>query len=234
MKKIALLTLSIFIIFGTFALATNSISIYKFQTPTGWIEETNPALASATASNEWTTWNDPNHTTHNGVAYVVLPATPNYYQLPQINWDVRVSQWIYLDINYLDFNMHVDMPGDYAIDNLNISVKTNGGINLYFNTPGDLKDGNGHSIPTWIGYVENDNGILLPPLGGSNSQFSWVKMNSLPNENNFITILKPYGTIHPCGLGTKVYQIWLGFRVAENTSKGNYSTYVDIFIQSDP
>ena len=225
MKKMFLVLLSIVIV-STFALALNppsGIPIYRFKTPTGWVEETNTVIADATATNEW-----------NSGGYIILPASPDFYQLPKINWELEVSQWIYIDIKYLEFNMHVDMPGDYAVDDLNISVKTNGGINVYFNTPGDLSDGNGHSIPTWIGYVENPNGAILPELGGSNGDFSWVRIGELPGESNYITILKPCGTSEPCGLGTKTYQVWFGFSVDEHMCKGEYSTYVDIFIQSDP
>jgi len=211
------------LIFSTFALAANSIPIYRFQTPIGWVEETNSVIADATATNEW-----------NSGGYIVLPSSPNYYQVPQINWDLAVSQWIYVDIRYLEFNIHVDVPGDYALDNLNISVKTNGGINVYFETPGDLNDGNGDTIPTWIGYLEDNSQDILPELGGSNGGFSWIRMGDLPNESNFITILRPYGTTHPCGMGTKTYKAWFGFRVDDQTKKGEYSTYVDIFIQSDP
>jgi hypothetical protein len=226
MRKVILVMIGMMIITSALILASNlptNIPIYRFETPSGWVEETNSILADATATNEWSSG-----------GYVVLPSSPDFYQLPNINWELEISQWIYIDIKYLEFNMHVDSPGDYAVDDLNISVKTNGGINVYFNTPGDLNDGNGHSIPTWVGYVDNPNGTILPALGGSNADFSWIRISELPDESNFITILKPCGTIHPCGLGTKTYQVWFGFRVNENTCKGDYSTYVDIFIQSDP
>ncbi len=226
MKKSVFLLIALLWIAFTFVLAISSpqsVPVYKFVTPTGWVEETNTIIADATATNEWNTGE-----------YVVLPATPDYYQVPRINWEVEVSQWIYIDIEYLEFNMHVDMPGDYAIDDLNITVKTNGGINVYFNTGGDLNDGNGHIIPTWLGYLENSHQALLPPLGSFNAFFAWVRIGNLPGESNFITILKPCGTIMPCEMGEETYKIWFGFRVADDTCKGNYSTYVDVYIQSDP
>ncbi len=222
MKKLFLVLLGIVIV-STFALALNppsGIPIYRFETPTGWVEETNSTLADATATNEW-----------DSGGYVALSST---YQTSRIDWELDISQWIYVDIKYLEFDIHVDMPGDYAIDNLDISVETNGGINVYFSTPGDLRDENGHSIPTWVGYVNNPNGAILPALGGTSGSFSWIRIGDLPGENNYLTILKPCGTIHKCGLGTKTYQVWFGFRVNDDTCKGEYSTYVDIFIQPDP
>ena len=223
MKRIFLLFTVISIV-TSFAFGTSSsVPIYKFVTPIGWAEETSSVIADATGTNEWNTG-----------GYVVLPATPDHYQVPRINWDLEVSQWIYIDIKYLEFNMHVDMPGDYTIGDLDITVKTNGGINVYFNTPGDLSDGKGHTIPTWIGYLENSNQALLPSLGGFNASFTWVRIGDLPGENNFITILKPCGTIVPGEMGEETYKIWFGFRVANNTCKGDYSTYVDVYVQSDP
>ncbi|WP_456399262.1 hypothetical protein [Mesoaciditoga sp.] len=222
MKKMVLTFLSL-MAFSTFMLALNPpvrIPIYRFKTPTGWTEETNPTLANATATNEW-----------NSDGYVALLST---YQTSKINWELNVSQWIYVNIKYLEFNIHVNMPGDYTIDNLDISVKTNGKVKVYMGTPGDLSDGNGHSIPTWIGYVENQNETMLPKLGETNVNFSWLRMGELPDENNPITILNPCGTIHPCGLGTKTYQVWFGFKINSNTCKGTYSTYLDIFIQPEP
>ncbi len=210
-----------------------SVTVYKFETPIGWVMETNPIVASATATNEWTSQDDPNHVMYNGIPYLMLSES-EYYDLPKIEWEVKVSQWIYVDIEYLNFEMHVDMPGDYMVDDLRINLRTNGGVNVYFDTRGDLKDGMGNTIPTWIGYMDTDNGTLIPKLGSTNAQFSWIKMEELPNEENFLTILKPCGTVHPCGLGSKGYRIWFGFRVSDKTRKGNYSTYVDIFIQSDP
>ncbi len=234
MKNFLIVALLLFAVTG--ALLANggqSVTIYKFETPTGWVAETNPILASATAVNEWTTQDDPDHVMYNGTPYLVL-SDSEYYNLPKIEWEVNVSQWIYVDIEYLNFEMHVDMPGDYMVDDLQISLKTNGGVNVYFDSRGNLKSAKGDTIPTWIGYTDTNNGTLIPQLGSTNAQFSWVKMSELPNSDNFLTILKPCGTIHPCGLGEKSYRIWFGFRVNAETCKGDYSTYVDIFIQSDP
>ncbi len=227
MRKIVLITLIILIVTSIFALTTG-FSIYRYykKTPGGlkWWEETNPIIADATATGSWNTG-----------GYIILPATPNYYQVPQqITLSVEISQWIYLKISYTNFDIHVNMPGDYAINNLNITIKTNGGINIYFNTGGNLNDGNGHTIPTWLGYLENSNQATLPPLGSSNTSFAWTKIGDLPKKSDFITILKPYGTILSCGLGKIVYKIWFGFRVNDDVCKGDYTTWADIYIQSDP
>ncbi len=222
MKKMTLVLLSI-VALSTFMLALNppeNIPIYRFETPTGWVEETNSKLADATATNEW-----------DSGGYVTLSSP---YQTSRIDWELDISQWIYVDIKYLKFNMHVNMPGDYTIGDLDITVKTNGGINVYFSTGGDLHDGSGHIIPTWLGYLKNSNQVLLPSLGGFNTSFAWNRIGDLPGENNFITILKPCGTIVPGEMGEETYKIWFGFRVANNTCKGNYSTYVDVYVQSDP
>ncbi len=231
MKEIAVLGMLLVMAVATMANG-GQVTIYRFQTPTGWIEETNSTVASATAADEWTTQDDPNHVTYDGIPY--FPLGNGYYNLPRIEWEVNVSQWIYIGIEYLNFEMHVDMPGDYMVDDLQIRLRTNGGVNIYFETRGNLRSSAGNTIPTWVGYVDTNNGVSIPELGQGNSQFSWVKMNDVPAKNDFLTILSPCGTIQRCGLGEKRYQIWFGFRVDSKTRKGDYSTYLDIFIQSDP
>ncbi len=222
MKKIALMTLMILVVVSVFAFATG-IPIYKFVTPTGWTEETNPNIADATATGSWNTG-----------GYVILPAAPNYYHVPKINWNVEISQWMYISMQYLNYQMHVDAPGDYTVDSFTIHAISNGGVYVYMRTGGPLTnvDDTSQTIPTWLGYkVDASTGPSVGlPSNGNNNGF-WYDMNWI--NNNHGSPSQKF-TIYQGGAWEHSFDGWLGFRVDYTTAKADYTTWLDIYIQSDP
>lgn len=228
MRKIVLIMiiLIITVVTSIFAITigSSSFSIYRYykKTPGGWNwwEETNPIIANATATGSWNTG-----------GYIILPATPNYYHAPQITWNVEISQWIYLSIQYFNYTMHVDAPGDYSIDSLSFEVMSNGGVFVHLNTGGYLTDG-ANNIPTWFGY--NVDSSTAPatglPSNGSNDSF-WHDMVWI---NNNVGNPAQQFTLYPGGWWEHTFYGWLGFRVSYKTAKGDYMTWLDIYIQSDP
>ncbi len=235
MRKVLILSAVAIFMLGAFAFGQTGIPIYTWNaSTTAWTEVTNAVIADATAENTWTSSAndgilDPSYT-YGGVQYSVLPGTPTWTQLPRITWNLHVSQWIYISIQYLDYNMHVDLPGDYVVDSLSIHVKSNGGVYTYFDTGGWLTDGT-HSIPTWAGYKVDTQTIPTDalPSNGTSAGF-WQDFADLDTA---FTPEEPLTVGGPCAFENTFY-IWLGFRVAEDQCKGDYTTYADIFIQSDP
>jgi len=179
-----------------------------------WVIETNSAIASVQGSGQWST-----------VGYI--PLGDDWYSLPKVNFTTEISQWMFMSIQYLNYDIHVNMPGDYTIDSLTIQVETNGGVYAYFQTGGWFNN----AIPTWIGYKIDDS--TAPAFGlpsnGNNNNF-WHDMNLINtnygNPANKITI--------GSGAWSHTFYGWLGFRVGNSVPKGQYSTYMDIYIQSDP
>ncbi len=237
MKKVILLSIVALFVLGAVAFAQTSVPIYSWDASNlTWTEVTDPIIADATGANTWTSSADdgildPSYT-YGGVRYSVLPGTPTWVKLPTITWNLYVSQWIYISIQYLDYWMHVDLPGDYVVDSLSIHVKSNGGIFTHFNTGGWLTTlDQAHSIPTWAGYRVDTQDVPSEglPADGVSAGF-WFDFAQL---NGMFTPEEPLTVGGPCFFENTFY-IWLGFRVGEETCKGEYMTYVDIFIQSDP
>ena len=234
MKKAILLSMVALFILGSFAFAQTPVPIFSWDASSGaWVEETNTIIADATSSNTWNTSALSTSVLVPGIGrFIVLPATPNWFKLPRITWNLKVSQWILISIQYLDYNMHVDMPGDYVVDSLSFHVVSNGGVFAYFNTGGWLTNTDGtNSIPTWAGYKVDDQAhptTGLPATGTSAA--GWYDFSEL---NTMYTPEEPLTVGGPCYFESTFY-IWFGFRVGVETCKGNYTTYADIFIQSDP
>jgi len=211
MKKIIgwLLLISI----CTIAISQN-LSIYK-SVNNAWVEETNTNIASVEGLSPWS------------VGYVSLDQN-SWYSLPKICLNTTVSQWIFISIQYLSYYMHVNKPGDYTVDSLTIQVETNGGVYAYFQTGGWL----GGTIPTWFGYKVDDS--TAPsyglPSNNSNNTF-WYDMKSIKNN-----VGNPSQKMMIGGSAAWAHTFygWLGFRVDKSVPKGQYSTYMDIYIQSDP
>ncbi len=208
-KEIAMVL--IFAILSSISFS-QSLDIYR-RINNAWIKETNPNIASVEGLNAWTSGN------------IVLN---DWYTLPKIYVNTQISQWMFISIQYLNYYIHVNMPGDYITDSLTIQVETNGGVYAYFQTGGWL----GGIIPTWIGYKIDDS---TPPSYGlpssnSNNNFwydmKWINDN-VGNASQKITIGGPSAWTH-------TFYGWVGFRVDKSIPKGQYSTYVDIYIQSDP
>ena len=246
MRKVLILSIVSIFIIGAFAFAA-SIPVYLWN-GSGWSEVATPAIASATATVAWdSAMNDgildPSYT-FNGTDYSILPGTPTWTQLPRIDWNLEISQWIYISISYTSYDMHIDLPGDYIFDNLYVTMKSNAGVYAYFITGGDFSftDDNNveHTIPTWAGYqvVSNSTTPSLPTIGlpttaGISNAF-WYDFNSLNDYNaeNYITITD---VDQACGCSLdETFRIWLGVRVGEKQCKGEYTTYADVFIQADP
>ncbi len=228
-----------------FADADPEIPIYRWQgTPTTvWTEITNNILADATAANTWSTSAYASSVQlPDGLYYVVLPATPNWLKLPRIDFTLFVSQWIFINIQYMDYTMHVDIPGDYTVDTLSFHVKTNGGVFAYFRTGGWLTDVSSatNKIPTWAGWRVNSGALPtvgLPANGvstGPNFWYDFDALNTLTGPTPATRVLLPFPT------GEDTYHVWLGFRVGAGgegqllTRKGKYVTWADIYLQSDP
>jgi hypothetical protein len=236
MKKVVLLSMLALLVIGVIGLAQTSVPVYQWTTPAegagSWVAVTNTIFASATGANTWSTGGLATSVQVPDVGYfMVLPATPTWFKLPRINWTLNVSQWIYISVQYLDYVMHVDVPGDFTVDSFTIHVMTNGGVFAYFHTGGNLT-GNMGSIPTWLGYKVDD--ATAPGLGlptnGANNNF-WYDMGYI-NSNygsaaQKITLYGPQYWEH-------TFYGWLGFRVDYQQPKGVYTTYLDMFIQSDP
>ncbi len=235
-RKIFLFTVLILLfllLISQVALAnTDGVKVYKYNEKTNnWVEETNPVIASATGANTWSTTLIPTSVIYDGLGYIPLPATPNWLMLPKINWHLRVSQWVFLSIQYMSHTMHVDLPGDYTVDTLNFHTVTNGGVFVRFVTGGWLTDVSSptNKIPTWAGYEINNGTIPTEglPSNGTNSTF-WYDFEYLNGFNVGNPLLVPV----PGNEDT--YEVWFAFRVGSNTRKGRYHTYVDIYLQSDP
>lgn len=194
-------------------IASQNLSIYKYVN-NAWTEVTNSNVAYAEGFNVWTTG-----------GYITLD---NWYALPKIYINTQISQWIFISIQYLNYHMHVNMPGDYTIASLTMQIETNGGVYAYFKTGGWMSG----IIPTWIGYKVDD--ATAPsyglPTNNSNNNFwydmKWVNDN-LGNPSQKITIGGSQAWAH-------TFYGWLGFRIDKTISKGEYATYLDIYIQSDP
>jgi len=208
MKKIIYLMLLVSIC--TIAISQN-LSIYK-RVNNAWVEETNTNIASAEGLNPWS------------VGYVSLEQS---LDSPKIYLNTTVSQWIFISIQYLSYYIHVNMPGDYTLDSLTFQIETNGGVYAYFQTGGWM----GGTIPTWFGYKVDDS--TAPsyglPSNSSNNTF-WYDMNLINNFGN------PSQKVIIGGSSSwsHTFYGWLGFRVDKSVQKGQYSTYMDIYIQSDP
>lgn len=232
MKKIVLLSMLAMLAIGVIGIAQTNLPMYTWAaTPGAWVGVTNPIFADATGTNTWSTGGLATSVQVPGIGYfMVLPATPTWFKIPRINWTLNVSQWIYISVQYLDYLMHVDIPGDYTVDSFTIHVITNGGVYAYFQTGGNLS-GNAGSIPTWLGYKVDDATApaLGLPLSGNNNAF-WYDMGYI-NAN--------YGTPAQeitvgSGAWEHTFYGWLGFHVDYQQPKGAYSTWLDIYIQSDP
>ncbi len=193
----------------TSVVISQSLSIYR-RTNNAWIEETNSNIAYAQGSNPWNT---------NG--YITLD---NSYTLPKIYLSTEISQWIFVSIQYLNYYIHVNMPGDYTAG-LTVQVETNGGVYAYLRTGGWL----GGIVPAWIGYKIDDPSAPSYglPANNSNNNFwydmKWINDN-IGNQSQKITVQQ----------GSHIFYGWLGFRIDKATPKGEYVTYLDIYIQSDP
>lgn len=233
MKKVILLSMLALLVIGVIGIAQTSVPIYQWNdTSSLWVMVTNTTFASATGQNTWSTGGLATSVQVPNVGYfMVLPATPTWFEIPRINWTLNVSQWIYISVQYLNYIMHVDVPGDYTIDSFTIHVMTNGGVFAYFQTGGNLSGPLG-SIPTWLGYKIDDATApsLALPSNGANNAF-WYDMAYI-NANygspaQKITLFGPNYWEH-------TFYGWLGFRVDYQQPKGQYSTYLDIYIQSDP
>ncbi|GEM_PF-1396549 len=234
MKKVILLSMLALLLLGAIGLAQTNLPIFTWNaTPGSWVEVTNATFADATGSNTWSTGALSTSVQVPGIGYfMVLPATPTWFKLPRINWTLNVSQWIYISVQYLDYLMHVDVPGDYTVDSFSIHVMTNGGVFAYFQTGGNLSGNDAGSIPTWLGYKVDD--ATAPALGlpanGDNNGF-WYDMAYI-NANYGSPANKI--TLYPGGWWEHTFYGWLGFRVDYQQPKGEYTTWLDIYIQSDP
>ena len=233
MRKVLILSIIAIFIVGAFAFADTSIPIYSWDASnTTWNVVNDAVVADATALNTWSSAGNDGilDLSYGPVPYSVLPGTPTWTQLPRITWNLHISQWIYLSIQYLDYNMHVDIPGDYLVDSFSIHVKSNGGVFTYFNTGGDFSDDNGHTIPTWVGYEVDTQTLPTESLPQSGSAGFWYDFGEV---DTMYTPQAPLTVGGPCFFENTFY-FWLGFRVSEEQCKGEYTTYLDIFIQSDP
>ena len=238
MRKALILSMVAIFIMGAFAFAA-APPIYSWDsTNSAWTKVTVTAIASVTANETWTSAADdgildPSYS-YGGVRYSILPGTPTWTKIPTITWNLHVSQWIYISIQYFNYNIHVDLPGDYVVDSLSIHVQSNGGVFTYFNTGGWLADNSAepaHTIPTWAGYTVDEQAnptVGLPATGVSTDV--WHDFAEL---DGMFTPEEPLTVGGPCFFENTFY-IWFGFRVGEETCKGDYTTYADIYIQSDP
>ena len=225
MKKVVLLSMVALFLMGAVAFAANPPVLRWDASSTAWTTVATAAIASATADNTWTSASndgilDPSYTV-GGVAFSILPGTPTWTKLPRITWNVKISQWIYISIQYLVYNVHVDLPGKYMLDDLTIHVESNGNTYVYFGTGGDLEDNNSNTMDTY--FAAFTSGALYP---GAPWTSDWTSINDLPDQANYMKV----NTIG----GSQTFTVWFGFDVGKYQPKGKYSTYVDIYIQSDP
>jgi hypothetical protein len=230
MKKVILLSIVAIFALSVVALATtgDSIKIFRWTpsaSPATWQQVTNPVLASATGSDAWgfTLQSFPDNAfEYNNKTWIALD---DLTQLGRVTWNLHVSQWIYVRIGYIDFEMHVDMPGIYTVDDLQVQVISNGGVYVYFETGGDLVNGGGMTIPTYLSYETDQDTHPDSPWTGT-----WNRITSLPGEGDAFKLAGD----NECGSLDTTFYIWFGFDVDATTCKGDYSTYVDTFIQPDP
>ncbi len=236
MKKVILLSMLALLIVSAIGFAGTHAPIYSWNaSSTAWVEVTNTTIAAATGTGTWSTGGLSTSVQVPGIGYfMVLPASPTWFKLPRVTWHLKISQWIYISLQYLDYYIHVDMPGDYTIDSFSLHVKTNGGVFTYFRTGGYFTDENdpNNTIPTWLGYkVDTATGpaVGLPTTGTNNSfwyDMTWINSNVGSPAQQL--------TVYPGGYWEHTFQGWIGFRVGVEQAKGNYSTFLDIYIQSDP
>ncbi len=226
MKKVILLSMVALFLMGAISFAAGTfVPVLRWDaTNTTWTSVATPAIASATAVNTWTSSAndgilDPSYTV-GGVPFSILPATPTWTQIPRITWNVHISQWIYISIQYLDYYIHADLPGKYMTDDLSIHVVSNANTYVYFATGGDLTDGT-NTMPTYMAAFLS--GVTHP---GAPWTGDWSSITSLPNgPTNYMTVSTA---------GDQTFHVWFGFEVGVEQPKGDYMTYVDTFIQSDP
>ncbi len=229
MKKAILLSIAAIFILGSMTVMGGNMKIFQWtpsSSPAAWAEITNDVLADATGSDAWgfTMQAFPS----NGFEYdnKTWIALDELTQLGRVTWNLHVSQWIYVRIGYADFNMHVDMPGIYTVDDLQVQVISNGGIYVYFASGGDLlNSSNGATIPTYLSYQPDQDTNPDAPWTGT-----WTRITDLPGESNMFTLAGD----NECGSLDTTYYIWFGFDVDATTCKGNYTTYVDTFVQPTP
>jgi len=236
MKKIILLSLATLLLVSIVAFGATSIPIFTWDaSTTAWVEVTNAVIADATGANTWSTGALSTSVLVPGIGrFMVLPATPTWFKLPTITWNLHVSQWIYISMQYLDYDLHVDAPGDYTVDSFTIHVYSNGGVYTYMDTGGYLTTTSGTplSIPTWLGYKVDSStapAIGLPANGANNAfwyDMLWINANVGTPANKL--------TLYPGGWWEHTFYGWLGFRVDYTVAKGDYMTWLDIYIQSDP
>ena len=238
MKKIVLLSMVALFLMGAVAFAATSVPIYSWDaSTTNWGVVSNPVIADATSDNTWSTGalSTAVYVPTVGM-FMVLPASPTWFKLPTVTWDLHISQWMYISMQYLNYQMHADAPGDYMIDTFTIHAMSNGGVYVYMTTGGPLTNVDNTSptqtIPTWLGYKVDDQ--TAPSLGlpsnGNNNGF-WYDMNWI--NNNYGTPAQQL-TLYQGGYWEHTLHGWFGFRVDYQTAKGDYTTYADIYIQSDP
>ncbi len=225
MKKVVLLSMVVLlIIFGTIAFA-GGIKIFRWEAST-WASVTNKALAAATGTGVFTFSGFPNSFTYDGGTYIPLPGTPTWTQAGTITWNVSISQWVFVYIGNTNFDIHVDMPGTYTVDDLQVHIISNAKVYAYFASGGDLNDGSGDTLPTYLTYETDQDTKPSAPWTGN-----WTSINSLPSESNYLTV---EGNKNPCGGMDVTYYIWFGFEVDLFAQKGQYTTYVTTYLMGDP
>jgi hypothetical protein len=146
MKKVIILTMVLTFILtaGIFALSIpeannptpisvpngDNVPVWYFND--GWIEVATPSIADATATEFFRTIG--------GYESAPLDDFPDAMFMPwtdfeaegytnlEIKLHVYISKWIRVCLEYSELYIHIDLPGQYAIDNMGLTVTTNGTV----------------------------------------------------------------------------------------------------------
>lgn len=139
--------------------------------------------------------------------------------------DPPATPMVYVSIKYTSLHAHIDMPGMWMFDGVEITtIASHTPIKLTFTTSGDLSNGS-YTIPTYYQKYDGNNPNYVPnqPLHAA----VWKRANQY-----WPTGMKGFQMNR--GIGNTSFKLWMGLDMAKSVPKGTYSAWLQFTITQVP
>ena len=139
--------------------------------------------------------------------------------------DPPATPMIYVSIKYMKLHAHIDMPGKWMFDGVQITtIASHTPIKLTFTTSGDLTNGN-LTIPTYYQKYDGGNPNYVPSQPLHAAVWKRASQNWPTGMNGSFTVR---------GIGNYSFKLWMGLDVTEYIPKGTYSAWLQFTITQVP
>ncbi|MGC9218777.1 MAG: hypothetical protein ACP5G8_05170 [Athalassotoga sp.] len=140
--------------------------------------------------------------------------------LSSIAFANNATSTVYVSIQYTSINIHVNMPGQWMIGDMQIETDVDHApIDIQFTASGNLTWGT-NSIPTYYQIYDGNNTSYVPnqPLNSNVWQ--------TPSDLNAFSMTR--------GIGNHIFKIWFAMDVSRSVPKGIYTCWIQMSIATHP